>query len=342
MFYHIETEERSAGGRSGTVYTLKHAGGAAEAEVWPAHGFNCLRWRVNTGEGLRDLLYASPEWDSNPVPSRSGVPILYPFPNRIRDGKYSFGWKNYQLPLNDSTKKNAIHGYAPRHPWRVFGYKVEDNSAWVHGDFQTSVDAPETAAFWPSDSIFSVVYRLSAHALRLEMSVRNFGDSPLPFGIGLHPYFRFPCDDQTIDRCKLLAPARSIWECVENLPTGERKPVADGYNWNSARVIGPTLLDTLYTDLGAIEERADGLLLRAALGHTEFPGAIQVWTSKDFRESVLFTPQHRQAVCIEPYTCATDAINLTERGVDAGWKVLPQGEKWTGVVEFRWDPNYDC
>jgi len=341
MFYHIETEERTAGGRSGTVYTIKHTGGQAEAEIWPAHGFNCLRWKVKTDTGYHDLLYAAPDWDTNPVPSRSGIPVLYPFPNRIRDGRYNFGWKSYQLPLNDSTKKNSIHGYAPRYPWRVFGYSVEDRSAWVHGDFQMSVDAPETAGYWPADSIFSMVYRLSETALRLEMSVRNVSESPLPFGIGFHPYLRFPCADQTVDRFKLLAPARSLWHCVDNLPTEERVPVSDDLNWNSPRRIGSMPLDTLYTDLGSIQERADGLLLRAELGHTEYRGALQVWTSGDFRESVLFTPAHRQAVCIEPYTCATDAINLAERNVDAGLKVLQPDEKWTGVVEFRWNPERD-
>src|SRR5258708_869842 len=111
MFYHIETEERTAGGRTGTVYTLRHAPSGAEAEVWPAHGFNCLRWRTGTANGPRDLLYSAPDWEANPIPTRSGVPILFPFPNRIRDGKFNFGWKDYQLPLNDSTKKNAIHGW---------------------------------------------------------------------------------------------------------------------------------------------------------------------------------------------------------------------------------------
>jgi aldose 1-epimerase len=49
---------------------------------------------------------------------------------------------------------------------------------------------------------------------------------------------------------------------------------------------------------------------------------------------VVYTPAHRQAFCVEPYTCATDAVNLQARGIDAGWLVLPPGEKWTAVVEM--------
>jgi aldose 1-epimerase len=40
-------------------------------------------------------------------------------------------------------------------------------------------------------------------------------------------------------------------------------------------------------------------------------------------------------VALEPYTCATDAINLQQRGVDAGLLVLGPGGKWQGVVEMR-------
>jgi aldose 1-epimerase len=38
---------------------------------------------------------------------------------------------------------------------------------------------------------------------------------------------------------------------------------------------------------------------------------------------------------VEPYTCITDAINLQQRGVEAGLLVLPPGGRWTGVVELR-------
>ena len=332
MFYHIETEERSAGGRVGTVYTLRRPDVGSLAEVWPAHGFNCLRWQVRG----RDLLYHAPDWADNPVPTRSGVPILFPFPNRIRDGTFTYQRRTYQLPKNDSTKANAIHGFAPRNPWRVFGYGTDASAAWVHGDFQLSVDAPDSADMWPGDALLSVVYRLTPDRLRIETRVRNMGHSPFPFGLGLHPYFRLP--DADLSRTVLHAPARAIW-CLENgIPTGDHQPLPDNLNWNRPRTIGATQLDTAYGGLGAIAEDDGGMLLRATLGHVERPGRLELWTTPDFRESVLFTPPHRQAVCLEPYTCLTDAVNLQARGLDAGWRELPAGGHWAGVVEFRWNP----
>src|SRR6516165_11553260 len=96
------------------VALLSSADGNAAAEVWPGLGCNCLRWRV----GGTDLLYVSPEWESNPVPTRSGNPVLFPFPNRICDGRFTWAGRDYQLPINGPGGKHAIHGFVCRKPWR--------------------------------------------------------------------------------------------------------------------------------------------------------------------------------------------------------------------------------
>lgn len=335
MLYHIDTDERTAGGHTGTVYILSRRDIGARAEIWTAHGFNCLRWQV----GGHDLLFSAEDWANNPLPTRSGVPILFPFPNRIRDGKYEHAGKQYQLPKNDSTHRNSIHGFSPRAPWSVFGYGVDEHSAWAHGDFRIRDNAPEAEDFWPGDAVLSIIYRLVGDRLRIECSVRNIGTVPFPFGLGFHPYFRLPGNDTNLSRYVLHAPARSIWPLVDSLPSGDHVPVPDDLNWNVQRQIGSAVLDTLYTDIGSIRHNEAGLLLRATLSHADRPGTIEVWTSQEFRETVLFTPVHRQAVCIEPYTCATDAINLTAQGLDAGWLSVAPGGSWSGIVEFRWDAN---
>ena len=35
---------------------------------------------------------------------------LIPWPNRLRDGRYSFDGEEHQLPLTEPAKHNAIHG----------------------------------------------------------------------------------------------------------------------------------------------------------------------------------------------------------------------------------------
>ena len=78
----------------------------------------------------------------------------------------------------------------------------------------------------------------------------------------------------------------------------------------------------------------EDLLLRGAVRSPAAQAALEVWTSPDFRDLVVFTPPHRNAFCLEPYTCPTDAVHLQERGLDVGWRVLEPGQSWTGIVDL--------
>ena len=73
----------------------------------------------------------------------------------------------------------------------------------------------------------------------------------------------------------------------------------------------------------------DGLIERAAVAGAP-GGPLRLFCSSAFREMVVYTPPHRQAFAVEPYTCATDAIHLP----DGGWQTLGPGQTWSAVVEL--------
>ncbi len=332
MAFQVSTERRATTTNlDGTVCVLR--GDDCQAEVWPALGFNCYLWHCSLAGTTLDLLYADPQLFAGASPTRSGVPILFPFPNRIRDGRFSWEGKEYQLPANDPAKKNAIHGFPCRKPWRVIDQGADAASAWVTGEFQGSTDAPEARALWPADYRLRVTCRLRQHALRIEAEVTNPDRVALPFGLGYHPYFRVPllASGGEAD-CWLECAAREIWELRENLPTGARHPVDAAHDLTKGRRLSELTLDDLYTDLESPAPAAGALYWRGAV--RQGTAEVQVHTDAAFRELVLFTPPHRQAVCLEPYTCATDAINLQQRGIDAGLRVIQPGGRWSGVVEF--------
>jgi aldose 1-epimerase len=329
MAFAVRTETKpGVSGRDPTLFVLDDGAGGL-ARVWPALGFNCFQWQL-TGDGrVRDVLYADPALFADGRPTRSGIPILFPFPNRIRNGRFMWEGKEFTLPLTDSTKKNAIHGFACHHAWRVVGQGTDAAGAWVRGAFRGSVDAPEARGLWPADYEIEVTYRLAPGRLRVEAEVRNPDAAPLPFGLGYHPYFSIPlAPDGRAEDCTVQVPARSYWVLEESLPTGEKKPVDAGRDLNVPRRFTDLQLDDVLTDLPA----AHGLSERAMLrGGAE----LRILWSEGFREAVVFTPPHRKAFCVEPYTCTTDAVNLQARGIDAGWQVLPPGGSWRAVVELR-------
>jgi aldose 1-epimerase len=341
MSFEVRVTQGKAGDRSGPVYELIETSGRVRAEVWPQWGFNCLKWQLRQEDNRwADVLFHMPDWESNPVPTRSGHPILFPFPGRLRDGRLTFEGKTYQLPLNDSTKQHAIHGFTPRNRWRVLEARGNDECAFVTGEFNLKQDLPEALSLWPADFVFRLTYRLYPDKLRVEAGVENPGPGRLPFGLGYHGYFRLPgSNDPDIGSTVLQASVAEIWEAENNLPTGRRTTVPPELDFQRAHPIGNTALDNVFTKVTGPEAKSDGLVEIARLTHPRALGRLRVLADKSFRELVLFTPQHRHAVAIEPYTCSADAGNFAARGIDSGWLTLEPGGAWAGTVEYRFEPT---
>jgi aldose 1-epimerase len=320
--FQIRSEERGAvAGLDPTIWVLEGEGN--RCEIWPARGFNCFRWSVQD----RELLYADPQFLEGSSPTRTGIPILFPFPNRIRDGRFTWEGKDYQLPINDPQKKNAIHGFVCQRPWRVLDSGADAASAWITGEFLGSRDAPDCRSFWPADYRIRVTYRLSPGQLRIEATIDNPDHVGLPFGLGYHPYVRVTGNDS-----KIQVPAREYWELEECLPSGTREPVAGVCDLNQPRPFGDLTVDDLLTGLPG-KPGAEGLHFRGSIQNQT--GVMKMFASSWFRETVIFTPPHRQAFCIEPYTCITDAINLDQQGYDGGLFLLSPSSSLPFIVELH-------
>ena len=327
MPFTVTTRPVSAGGNTDTAYTLTDRAGTVRAEVWPAFGFNCLQWQIRRDDDTwGDVLFRDPGWEQNPVPTRSGHPILFPFPNRLKHGRFTHDGREYQLPLNESSGTHAIHGFTPRNAWRVVGAGGERDHAFITGQFQLSRELPESLPLWPADFTFTVTYTLRADSLTVDCIVENPDTKSLPFGIGYHPYFCHPnAAGVPADELVLQAATGERWDAEAGIPTGSREPATGDFDFRTARTIGATNLDTLYTR----DQPATDL---AILSHPTAPGRLVVSADPAFRELLLFTPPHRKAVAIEPYTCATDAANRP----DAGWRVLPPGGEFAASVRYTW------
>lgn len=300
-------------------------------EIWPAQGFNAYRWFVEHG-GRQELFYFNPNLFQEQRPTRNGNPILFPFPNRIRDGKFSWDGKSYELAINDPAKKNAIHGFACRYPWRVTDQGADASQAWLTAEFQASKDAPDDISRWPADYALRFTYRFFGARVRLDIDVHNPDSKPLPFGLGFHPYFSLSAFGK--EEAVVGVPARRYWPLEGNLPAGEPQPVDDSRYLRPGKMVGALHLDDVLTDLDQDMVNKEGLFRFGWLDDWQQRRRLSLYASPCFREAVVFNPPHREAFCIEPYTCTTDAVNLSQQGLDAGWLTLSPGEHWTAALDF--------
>ncbi len=295
-------------------------------------GFNCFSFTAVTANGISvDVLSANEGFESGGHPaSRSGIPLLFPYPNRIARGRYSWNGSDYQLTPNavpfDKTG-NAIHGFCIDRPWRI----TAQSQSSVTAVFRTSVDAPDRLHLWPADAEIEVTYELNGACLRSIIKVNNPSEQPLPWGFGTHAYFRLPLSSATSAyQCTIYAPASRVWELDECLPSGKTHAVSEKADLSRSPAFGGLKLDDVYTGIAAEDKNVVCRITDPAA-----KVMVEQKCSTAFREIVAFTPPWATAVCLEPYTCVTDAINLQQKGIDAGLQILPPGETWSGRIDIE-------
>jgi aldose 1-epimerase len=309
------------------VHVLRDEAARAEAKVLPSVGANCFAYAVEIAGRRVEILESPP--DLRTLANRAsgfGFPILFPFPNRVRGGRFTFEGKAYQMDA--AFGGNAIHGFVHTRPWKVAASGAADGaSLTLRFD---SGDHPDVVRQFPFPFRAEATYTLREGALTLDFRGENRGRSSMPAGYGVHPYFcapLIPGGDPA--RCLVKAPVRKIWELKDLLPTGRLIPAEGDYDLLAGKPLAGSKFDAVFTD---VVRDPDGLL-RCGLTDRGAGAEVVVASDGPFREVVVYTPPGRASICFEPYTCTTDAFNLQPQGIDAGLIVLKPGEALTGTVQ---------
>jgi len=299
----------------------------SRAKILAGFGFNCYSFEAVHDSERIETLWAAPDFEAGTArPSGSGIPILFPFAGRIRGTRFEFDGREYTLTPGDNVG-NAIHGFVMSRPWKV----IEQTAHRAVGQFQASGADPELLNRWPSDFRLTVSYELAGNTLKSELLVENPGPSPLPFGLGTHPYFRVPLGASgNRDACRVQVPVSKAWELVNLLPTGKQFEATGKRALRSGMDFSETQLDDVFTGLDFDNHTATSSISDPGSGRR------LVMTFDDtFRECVVYNPPHRQAICIEPYTCLPNPFELEKQGIDTGLRVLPPGKSLRAQIEIR-------
>lgn len=301
------------------------------ARILPELGFNCYQFQAMVDGKCVDVIDAHPEFDTGEQrPSSSGIPILFPFPNRIAGGHFQWEGTSYQLPpektYHDNTG-NAIHGFCLDSPWRV----IAQEESFAIAQFQLSIDGKHRLPYWPGDIFIEVKYEVKGAALRADFRIGNPGQIAVPWGLGTHPYFKVPLSDQgTLKNCLIESPASEEWVLEGCLPTGVKQPIQQSHDLREGAWLDQLKADDVLSGLPEDIDQYECLIMdeQSGLVVTQDYDAM-------FSELVVFTPPERNCVCLEPYTCVTNAINLTMQGEETGLRVLPPGSEIKTWIEIR-------
>lgn len=299
----------------------------SRATVLVGYGFNCYEFQGVVDGAPVDVLWSHPNFASGKErPSHSGIPLLFPYPGRLRGTTLTYGGKTYELEGND-TRGNAIHGFCLNRPWKT----IEQSAARVVGEFHASRIDASILSKWPADFRITVSYELRGNTLASTITVTNPDDKPLPHGFGSHPYFRIPLGaGGSAESCRVTVPVRSYWELVNMLPSGKKLPATGAHGLAAGLNFPDTKLDDVFTDVEFTNHTATATIADGRSGRT-----LEVAFDDHFSQCVVYNPPHREAICIEPYTCLPDQFAMAEQGIIAAPQTLAPGQSTTCGYEIR-------
>ncbi len=225
--------------------------------------------------------------------------VLFPFPNRLRDGRYTHEGKTYQFDLNNPDSQNAIHGFGKDKPMSIQFKSTEDEQAMIHCTWVHDGSHPA----YPFRYAFDMAIYLTEGELYVEMAFTNYHSTAIPVGLGWHPYFVL--SDDVADTSLKMPKSELILIDNRMLPTGEKQAYTA---FDTLTKIGDTSLDNGFfiTEEKEKEEAEASVILQSERGTLHYWQQIgeQKW---NFLQ--VFTPPHRKSIAVEPMTCNIDAFN---------------------------------
>jgi len=228
--------------------------------------------------------------------------VLAPWPNRIRDGRYQYNNLQYQLPLNEPQRGNALHGLVAYEQWEVI-YNSE-----TEVQFHYLLDKPD---IYPGKLSLNSYFKIENNQLRVQITAKNIGINSAPYGVSIHTYLlaggKIKNNELTL---KIPADKYMAVDETRLLPIGLRDVVNTKFDFQNGKVISDIFIDHAFKyssehsrQVELLNQQGDG----AVIEFDEATNWIQVHTAdRDGGEN------SRVTVAIEPMSCPADAFNSKE------------------------------
>jgi aldose 1-epimerase len=255
----------------------------------------------------------------------TGTPVLYPTPNRVKDGIVHYRGENF---LQEKGGKVVFeHGLVYDEAWDLDGVVVDDLGVSARTKIAWHENQPFFKAF-PFLHTLTLNFRLHNKGLTISYEIINLDTIDLPYGFGLHPYFqKISGDEGTM----ISLPVKNVMEANEELlPTGKILAVkGTDFDLNNFTPIGDHDLDHVFM---RYRNSAPAII------HFIHQGLkLKIRTSKEFLYFVVYSPASSKFFCIESQTCSTNAHNLYDCGHKriSGLRFVKPGGVARGYVKFE-------
>ena len=244
--------------------------------------------------------------------STAGIPLLYPWANRLDGFHYSAAGKAVELDrtsrlLHFDQNALPIHGV----PWARLAWKVSRHTDAVlvaHLDWDTS----ELLAIFPFTHRVMMQVTLDDTGLTIETTVIAGSETSVPISFGFHPYIGLPLPRE---QWQLTMPSmRRLVLDPHQIPTGKEETFG-GFN----------------AELGE-HDFDDGFALATDQAMFAIVGAgcrINVELLAGYLFVQVYAPKDQSCIAVEPMTAPTNALVSGE-----GLQVIPPSGRYRAAFRI--------
>ena len=280
----------------------------ALVEIVPRLGGAITAFDLKRGEEKLPIFRRWTGESENPR-ALSSSPMV-PWFNRISGGGFTFGGKFYPIEPNDPLEPVPIHGDGWISPWDLVEMKLN-----------RVVLRLRSRAIPPFDYEATQTLSLVGATLHMDLSLRHLGQTPLPYGLGHHPWFvRTP-------GVILEAKATGMW--LEQPPTFPTKtepaPIPEKWSFNAPRPLPDDFIDNGYA----------GWDSRARITWKDRGIAVDVQSDPATRYYHLYSlGKDCPIFCFEPITHPNNAFGKPGTPEANGLRVLAPGAATSMSAHF--------
>lgn len=244
---------------------------------------------LTQGARLSDLMFEDTHilagLNTNDYAVHYASAVLFPFANRIKNGAYIFNDVVYQLPCNELSKNNAIHGLVYN---KTFTVKSKE-MATTHAAVTIVYEDTGLHQGFPFKFQMALTYTLHDHGLGFTIEVVNNDYKTFPFTLGWHPYFK----------SESLANSHVHFNSRTRYKTDEQQIITDTMAFHEKM---PWSLKGQHLDDG-FELQSDTIVFSTP----RYILTLKSSLPHNFLQ--LYTPPQPDVIAIEPMTGATDSYN---------------------------------
>lgn len=300
---------RAMAGAAPHTLLLRDDANALEAAFVPSAGMLCCSLRHRGDELLAQNAGVSAYAERGKT---MGIPLLYPWANRLGGFQYTVGGRTVRLPRDQQLVRLDPHGLpihgviGGRMAWEPQPAEDRDASTLV-ARLGWSAQRPELFEAFPFRHDLRYRARLREGRLEVELEVHACGADAVPLAFGFHPYLSPPGEPR--ERWRVELPA------MRPLTLDDRQiPVGAGKAQPPRR---------FELDAREFDDGFDCVGEPARFSVEGGGRRIELAFVRGYPCAQVFAPASPQCICFEPMSAPTNALRSGE-----GLRLLAPGERF--------------